>query len=92
MSDKRELHQVETQRSERELERKRESVRVNLQPPESSEDLNGLMRVLDNKHSQIQDLQNKIRKLENEQKNFSENKQVNGFDKNDFLSNRRSKL
>lgn len=49
------------------------------------------MRVLEKKQNQIQNLQNKIRRLEDEEKNLSENRRFGEYQRNDFLSNRKCK-
>jgi hypothetical protein len=62
---------------------------VELDSEMGNEETKGLMKVLENKHDQIQKLQKKIKNLENDQNTFSDKKFSKAIEEMEFMSYRK---
>lgn len=58
----------------------------------TGEDTQGLMKVLENKHEQIQKLQKKIKNLESDQNTFSDQKFSKAIEEAEFRSYRKGMI
>lgn len=66
--------------------------RKSIQEPESDEDVSGLMKVLENKQYQIDNLENKIKTLEKDHNKLQNKDLSDTIEMIDFMSERKSKF